>query len=89
MDQKFDVLVARKMTDMIHKRGKDLELMLKRADPAGAGVIPVKQFSECLRSLNVVEVAEGNRRKKKLLLTRSDRKDLYRMWAVHGQVKGS
>lgn len=86
-DSESTVLAERKIAGIIARRGDDMELQFKKADPAGSGVIPVKAFSKCLRSWDIINNAEESMRENRLLLTQYDRKALYRKWAVHGQVK--
>lgn len=91
-DPAVETAVRAKLAAKISQRGADLETLLKARDPDGSREIPVKAFSECLRSWDSSgpgggrgeEASEGAGSE---ALTHADRKVLYRRWAVKGWVR--
>eukprot|EP00903_Cladosiphon_okamuranus_P011997 g11266.t1 len=101
-DPATEAAVRTKIAAKITRRGGDLEALLKARDPEGAGKIPVKAFSECLRSWDSsssssskgsrshpegAEKANEGGGPGSEALTHADRKVLYRRWAVKGWVR--
>lgn len=70
-------------------------MLLKARDSEGSGEIPVKAFSECLRSWDSGDGSprhagggdKDNGGDRSEALTHADRKVLYRRWAVKGWVR--
>lgn len=93
----MEATVRGKLVRQITLRGAELEALLKARDTEGSGGIPVKAFSECLRSWgsnggggSSGHAGGGDRGHAgggSEALTHADRKVLYRRWAVKGWVR--
>lgn len=80
------------MNILIARRGAELEALLNGRDPKHSGEIPVKAFSECLRSWDRSGDGGGSQRRGEKggeleTLSHADRKVLYRRWSVKGRVR--
>lgn len=85
IDSSAAALTEERTKDFVVRRGKHVETLMKKRDPKNSGTIPVEVFSECLRISDTDEGGPGEAGEGQL--SRADRKNLYRKWAVHGQVR--
>lgn len=88
VDKTAEALAKGNTTALIAQSGTQLEALMRAEDPHNSGTIPVGKFSACLRALGT-DTSDGGSGGTGGggILTRADRKVLYRRWAVLGQVR--
>lgn len=88
VDAAAEALANGNTTALVAQSGTHLEALMRADDPHNSGTIPVERFSACLRALgtNAYDGGSGGTGSGEIL-SRADRKVLYRRWAILGQVR--